>query len=892
MQTIKKFNAQILSAVMTAFVLLFIFKIFSLYPLGEKTLSWGDLSQQNLPVLLEFKDVLAGKSGAFFSMTNAGGMDYLSVFLFLASSPFSLLTAFVDKADMIDFINIIIALKLITCSVTASFFFRYFFKRLDTLQTVSLSVAYAFCGYSMMFYQLITWLDVMYIFPLFVIAFEKLLSKEKIVPYVLTLSLLILFQFYLGYMLALFIIFSLALYLIFISRKKDRGKQIILFSVSTLLAALITSPVWLASFEQFLASARGVSVIDSLSSSLPFTASPTTFPIVLSTCFIAFGLIAFIKLRLFETKSCRPLYIMLLLFLIPLIIEPVNKMWHTGSYQAFPARYGHMLVLCGLAVFACVLSEHNRQGSQAHKNDLSALITAGAGVSGFIILSWYLLKNKRDILKSYVSSLWGSPESLTLITLTAFCGICVIAIILSLYKKQLLSMKTVSVLIAVFTLTECAFNSSVYMGYAGRDTANYKYAMELSGKINDDSVFRVKNFSKDFDANLTGAMGYNSLAHYTSFNTESYMFAMKKLGYSSYWMEVNSNGSTTLVDALMGNKYTIKRTTLTGEASTVYENKYYSIIENEHSLSLGTVISKEQAQALSQIPQGDRIEYQATLFSALTGENGLVTRYEPSSLINADLNTHSGNTYYYTDEEQDGKIIYTFHVDKKQKLYFDCFKYISTRLTEPVNGSFDIYVNGNIREISYPSKSTNGFLYLGEYENTDVNVTLSVKKSGSAYSFGVFGMDSQLLEKGLEGITQAEIEIKGDKIFADAVSESENGMLMLTIPSNRGFEITVNGKKTEAQPVLDAFMAIELEKGTNHIEITYTPYGFKLSMILFVLGISLLILFSVFISRRRFKYIPILEKLATGLYITFAGLIFILIYIFPIVVFTISTLKK
>ena len=45
---------------------------------------------------------------------------------------------------------------------------------------------------------------------------------------------------------------------------------------------------------------------------------------------------------------------------------------------------------------------------------------------------------------------------------------------------------------------------------------------------------------KYFDVNMVGALGYNSLSHYASFTNESYMFTMKKLGYSSYWMEVNS----------------------------------------------------------------------------------------------------------------------------------------------------------------------------------------------------------------------------------------------------------------------------------------------------------------------------------------------------------------
>ena len=35
--------------------------------------------------------------------------------------------------------------------------------------------------------------------------------------------------------------------------------------------------------------------------------------------------------------------IAILLTAVPLVVEPVNKMWHTGNYMAFPARYGYRI---------------------------------------------------------------------------------------------------------------------------------------------------------------------------------------------------------------------------------------------------------------------------------------------------------------------------------------------------------------------------------------------------------------------------------------------------------------------------------------------------------------------------------------------------------------------
>ena len=81
--------------------------------------------------------------------------------------------------------------------------------------------------------------------------------------------------------------------------------------------------------------------------------------------------------------------------------------------------------------------------------------------------------------------------------------------------------------------------------------------MDLEGKIEDTGFYRVKTEKKLFDVNLLGAMGYNSLNHYSSLTSQDYLKLMKKLGYSSYWMEVSSNGGTLFSDMLLSHQYTV-----------------------------------------------------------------------------------------------------------------------------------------------------------------------------------------------------------------------------------------------------------------------------------------------------------------------------------------------
>ena len=250
MQAVKKRWEYLFVPLVVMAIVLYIFKGYELFPFGKNALNWGDMSQQNLPVLIQFRDVLLGKQGPFFSMVNAGGMDFSGIFLFLASSPFSLLAAFISKSNLVFYINIMILLKLMTCSLTASIFFKRFFDKLTPLQNIALSVAYALCGYSMMFYQLHTWLDVMYVS--IVNCNGQAHNEFKIYPYVITLSFMILFQFY-GYMLALFILFFFLLYILFF-HNENKKKAILFLNWNNFFNDYFAS--FITALEQFLKSAR------------------------------------------------------------------------------------------------------------------------------------------------------------------------------------------------------------------------------------------------------------------------------------------------------------------------------------------------------------------------------------------------------------------------------------------------------------------------------------------------------------------------------------------------------------------------------------------------------------------------------------------------------------
>ncbi len=893
MRTSRKHFEYLFAPLIVMAIILYTFNSFDLFPFGKNALNWGDMSQQNLPVLIQFHDILCGTKGPFFSMVNAGGMDYTGIFLFLASSPFSLLAGFISKSNLVFYINIMILMKIMTSSITASIFFSHFFKKLTPLQNIALSVAYALCGYSMMFYQLHTWLDVMYMFPLLLIAMDKLINEYKIAPYTVTLSLMILFQFYLGYMIALFLIFYFLAYIVLSCKNENKKKILVHFGIGTVLALLITAPVLISALFQYRNSARGVNVIGNLVNGAFFTALPTTLGFLFATTMLVVAIPYAVYLRLNKKKEVKVVFWMFVLMVIPVIIEPINKMWHTGSYQAFPVRYGYITVLMGLALIAEIISKLNSlNDTTQRKKKLSTIIVLLFIIAMFgIFIRVFFIANS-EVLKSYSTTLWGSDASLWTIIKYTLVALIVLMIFFGQYFIGRIGKRTFSVFLCLFVVTEGVFNCAVYVGNGARETNRYSMAVNLENRIYDNSVYRLKTNNKYFDVNLIGAMGYNSLAHYTSLIDQNYIFAMKKLGYSSYWMEVNSNGSTVLTDAFMGNKYTLYDVfDNNGRKGAVYTDESYYIHKNEFNLSLGNIVSKDKIMAHKKIPDTKRMDFQNTLYNILTDkEENIITSYDYLSTEGVSIEKVGDRIEYKKSNANAGLVNYEINVTGRQNLYFDCFDKLTTNLNEPINCSFNIYVNHRIYEVQYPNKYNNGMLCLGTFENEKVDISVSVLKNGSTDSFGIFGMDLDKLATLNNSVKSADIKIKGDIITADATADNNNQMLLLSIPFNKGFDVYVNDKKVSAEKVLDAFMAIPLEKGKNNVKLEYHTYALRTGLIIGTVGVILLVAVSILLSKFRYKSNKILENTVYYGFMGISRIVFIIIYILPVLLYIICRL--
>lgn len=887
MQKIKKLLPFIIPPIAVMLILGLNFYNNDVFPFGDGTIAWCDMTQQVIPLLADLKDILAGKAGVFLNFQNAGGMNMWAVIFFFVASPFSLLVAFVDKTDIIYFVNILLFLKLMTCSVTSMVYFKSCQKHLPDVWAGIFSVVYAFSGYAMLYYQNIIWLDMMYLFPLLLVAFRSMFEKKRIAPYVAVMTAFMVVNYYISYMIVVFILLFMGLFC-FRYRKDESYRQApVHFVIGSLLAAFLSAVVWIPSFIQYLGSGRTEGFFDKVRESGFFTPYQTTFPTIISTIsVIAITVVCLVDGKA-RSKKLNTYLIMLFLMLIPLYVEPVNIMWHTGSYMSFPSRFGFITEFILIVCAGHFLRNDDKLRCPKEKKhcDNALLIIAGSGIIYlFYVYALNLVAANREDFSAYTRGLWGNDTSLHLAIRLGIIAGFVYTLLYLVYRKGYFSKQILALFVAVVAGVEAYCNVSVYMSsphmnYPER-AANQQKVVDLADRIEDDSGFyRVNTTEKLFDINLVGAMGYNSISHYTSLTSEDYMFMMKRLGYSSYWMEVGSYGGTELTDALMSIKYTISNNQ--PETDTVYYNGSYSIDESGYYLPSGLITSsdKDGSKPLSEMT---RAEVQQYVYENTVGSEGdaLITSYECDT-PDAIIERPDGTYQIPMGLAPNCTLAYTIDVKGRQSLYFDCFDIPSNNLNEEINKSFSVQVNGLTVESEYPTQKQNGLLSLGVYENERVTVTIRQLKTCECRSFGVFGLDLDKLEN---SISEAKtVNFSADRgTLSGSVTAQAGEKCLLAIPYTDTLKIKINGKSVECEKSFDDLVMIPLSEGENEITVTNMPKGFTAGLILTIIGAALCVLYK--LAGGKMQPDGKICKAFGYLLMTAGVMVLAVIYIIPVII--------
>ena len=366
------------------------------------------------------------------------------------------------------------------------------------------------------------------------------------------------------------------------------------------------------------------------------------------------------------------------------------------------------------------------------------------------------------------------------------------------------------------------------------------------------------------------------------------MFAMKKLGYSSYWMEVNSNGGTLLTDAILGNQYNVyRKDDLPNESRIVYQNDTYAITESPFRLPFGFVFSPQGDLAKLSVLSEElsRMDLQQWLSESLFGtQERLVTEYQPQETVN--VTVEHGEKWELTPHLENGRayFYYEIPVEGTQTLYFDCFDELHNYLYEAINDSFHVFVGQELIDQDYPSQSSNGLVELGTFTDETVIVQVELLRPCSARSFGVYGMDNAVLESAFstvsgDGLSETQGELLG------TFSAEEGDYLFLPVPSDGNVLVTVNGEEVQTETIWDCFLAVPLTEGENEVRVSAFPSGMRTGLWLAVCGLAALVLLMLLLRKGYPPILRFVELPAKVVFFILCAGVFLAVYVAPVVIY-------
>ena len=314
------------------------------------------------------------------------------------------------------------------------------------------------------------------------------------------------------------------------------------------------------------------------------------------------------------------------------------------------------------------------------------------------------------------------------------------------------------------------------------------------------------------------AYNFNSISGYTSCPDDNQIDFLHKLGYRRNGNHMNiTNNPIISANCLLGVKYLISE----------YPVKGYSLFDNTHfknvyNTDITLPLSFTVPIADIEYKDDDPFIFQNSLYSVLLGED--VELYK---------------TVDYQKIESDGKI--TFSIDTSDSENYAYYCYIpSNRSINGIISVNDYYENGYSMNLSPDT------YYIPSEEGDDkASVSIISEDPIDLKTVIFYSLDLDKLKTVSSVIRtrQAEInQMKNGYVSITADSDGEE-YLLVSVPYNKDWAVTINGKKAQTELFADCLYMIRMEKGINSIEMEYHAGMVWQGILISFLGLVFLFLY-------------------------------------------------
>ena len=740
------------------------------YPFGDNSFLTDDLKYQYIDFFAWFRRVLLGEANLRYSFSQGLGMNTWGLYSHYLASPFNLLCVLFPADKLTLFVFAISALKLGCIHISSAWYVQ---KRFGLYKPAAflLSLSFTFCSWTISDLRNPLWIDCLILLPVCAYGCYELIRKQRMARLVIATALNVMFCWYTAYISILFLcIFVLVEFVDYIAEQGFSWNlmldRALRFAGAIVLGLLLSAWTFLPAI---LAMSKGGPVL-------------------------ALGTLLKTSLK-------------------SLIRGFLPGMWvNDDSTPQFYCGVIMMLLAVGL-LFNRTVSIKTRIATL-----VVTIILVASSVLSPLEYIWCGMRvpngfySRTAFLLSFFA-LWAAGYALQALKdhpkLRRASRPAVILPLLALTAIEL------------FANAHSMWNQ-LYVGYYENNNSVYVATATSTVKaIQDDDptpFYRIDRTTTRADSaalNEGLALGYDQLSSYSSANNPQAIAMLNSLGYSSVGEFSTRYAEPILaVDALLGVKYTIVEQAPARYAAISEPGDTASVVyENPYALNLGIAASKDIQNCT--LEGENPFEMQNDLYCKILGHN-----VELYTEINATKTADSQDAKQWSVTVPAGSIGYLYiNKDANAGSYWPVALTIDQRTINNEAWRFD----NNIRQIADASD--------GPSSHT---VSLEVAEG---YSYMPQSNEPIFYALNLEVYEQIINELKTSEfvpaVFEDGMVEGEytaenDCNLLLSVPYDDGWSVTINGAAAELTPAADKGMScLRVQKGTNEIAMTYkTPGAF------------------------------------------------------------------
>lgn len=840
------------------------------WPFGEESVMIVDLHHQYGPLLSQLRDMLQNGGNLLYTFKAGIGANFLSLFGYYLASPFNLLLLLFPETMLTEAVLVITLLKNALAAILFAACLQYLLRRREPFVAV-LAVCYSLSMYLLAYSWNIMWLDGVMMLPLVVLGFERMMRGGKYGVYILSLAYVLFTNYYIGFMVCLFMVLY---YLAFAIRQKrtagEQGRAFLRFVCGSLigggLAMCLLVPVFFAlrytsAAGEPLPEANSTFQLVRLFGRHLFGSSPTIRSGNLPNIYC--GILPLFLLPLFFTSRSIPLRRRLAfggllgVLTVSFTVNIFNLVWHgLHTPNDLPYRFSFLYVFT-LLLIAGMLFPH------LHTLRVRQIGGALAGLVGATVLYEGLQQAGSNVfLPVYVSLLL----------------LAVYAVILLLFLCKKAAVRTVYALLSLVVTVELTLNGAVTL-----DTLNgNEYFTNRNSYVDNAQSLSMQAAVDEMNRLADAEVGNGfyraevlprrtcvdtALYHYrglTSFSSSNYYHTTRLLGNLGFAHNgVNSylyNSFVPAVDSLLGLRYLALQNDIGAHRQLEKIGQVgsgegtYFIYRNRLALPLGFLVSEGIRDFSAR--KYNPFATQDNLLSAMTGDATPLYSFLP---ITAQTDSTDGASTYSTQFsiKSGGSPAWfsaTVTTAAQYYVFVDCMAAKSATVTTHLaDGS-----EGNTWDASTdePYIIDAGTLEAGA--TFEISVSAEDAVSGNLY---IAALDTALLEQKLAALAADGLQVTSfrEDSIAGTLNASTNGAVFTSIPYDAAWTVKVDGQPVKTYPVGDlsddgsqgAFLCFDIAAGNHSVTLCYLPTGLKIGVLLSAISAVAFLLLLLIARRRR-----------------------------------------